>query len=88
MFRDYLKELSTSNPGWDSGYPDWRFSSFFSVPAQDKIRNITSVRPRPLPDKSFSWILLFTGHTFRSIIPRVGTTCLAHVTGQSRASLL
>jgi hypothetical protein len=47
-----LDLYSLSNLGRDTGYPDRRFSRFSSVPP-GKFFDVNSIRPWPLPSKSF-----------------------------------
>lgn len=48
----YIWEVCGSNIGWGTGFPDWNFSSFFSVPPGECQNNI-SIRPRLFPSKFF-----------------------------------
>jgi hypothetical protein len=45
-------EVLSSNPGWDTGCPDWGFP-WFSLPTLDKYFYNSSIKPRVLPSKYF-----------------------------------
>jgi hypothetical protein len=48
-----LRKVLYSNLERDTGYPDWGFS-WFSSALTWKCWDITTIRPRPLPSKSFT----------------------------------
>jgi hypothetical protein len=47
-----LREVLGSNPGRSTGYPDWGSLQFSPVPPGE-FQNITSIRTRPFPLRSF-----------------------------------